>query len=104
MQGRGGGEGEVLGLGGDAEREGLLLKQGGLESNFGVTGESVTGSEGDWAGGQELAPKEAGGSGELSVTGTGGEVSGGGGLSCIDTAPASAASSGEAWGNSGGVL
>lgn len=116
VQGRGGEEGEILGLGGDGEREGLLLMQGGLESNFGVMGESVTGSEGDvfvgllidwstpdWAGGQESAPKEAGGSSEPSVTGTGGEVSGGG-LSCIDTAPASAASSGEAWGDSGGML
>lgn len=114
VQGRGG---EILGLGGDGEREGLLLMQGGLESNFGVMGESVTGREGecfvglhidwsmsDWVGGQELAPKEAGGSVELSVTGTGGGVSGGGGLSCIDTALASAASSGEAWGDSGGML
>lgn len=79
--------------------EGLLLIQGGAESNFGVMGESVTGSKGecvvgpggDWStldsvGGQELAD----GSMERSVPGTGGGVGGGGGLSCIDRAPGSA--------------
>lgn len=47
VQGRGGGEGETLGLGGVGEREGLLFIQGGAESSFGAMGESVTGSKGE---------------------------------------------------------
>lgn len=47
VQGRGGGEGETIGLGGVGEREGLLLKQGGAESNFGVMGECGVGPGGD---------------------------------------------------------
>lgn len=47
VQGRGDEEGEMVGLGGVGEREALLLLQGGLESTFGRTGESVAGCEGE---------------------------------------------------------
>lgn len=117
VQGRGGGEGETLGLGGVGERGGLLLIQGGAGSNSGVMGESVTGSKGecgagaggagstlDSVGGQELAD----GSMERSAPGTGGGVGGGRGLSCIDRAPGSAKlalrSSCEDWGDSREML
>lgn len=105
VQGRGDEEGEILGLGGVGELGAcLLLMQGGLESNFRVMGESVTGSKegclveglgiegsiSDSVGGQELTLKEAEDSIEMSVTGTGGGVTGGRRLSCIDGASGSA--------------
>lgn len=104
VQGRGDEEGEILGLGAVGELEGLLLTQGGLESDFGVMGESVTGSKGerlvaglgiegsilDSMGGQELTLKEAEDSVVVSVTGTGAGVNGRGHLSCIDGASGSA--------------
>lgn len=72
------------------ELEGLLLTQGGLESDFGVMWESVTGSKRECVVGQELTLKEAEDSVEMSVTGSGGGVNGGGRESCIDGTSGSA--------------
>lgn len=98
--GTGDGEGHISGLGGLEGLEGLLLAKGGLESDLGVMGESVTrgkgrclggglgmeGSKLDSVGGQELTFKD---SADVSSTGTGGGVNGGGRLSCIDGASGS---------------
>lgn len=103
VEGRGDEEGEIFGLGGVEELEGVLLTRGGLESDFRLMGESVTGSKGqclveglgieasifDSVGGQELTLKEAGDSVVMSVTGAGG-VNGGGHACCIDGASGSA--------------
>lgn len=101
---------------------GLLLAQGGLESDSRVMEVSATGSEGkclveglgregsilDSVGGQELTLRQAGESVEMSLTGAGGGVNDGGHLSCIDGVTGSAkmarASSREGWGDSGGML
>lgn len=104
VQGRGEEEeGDILGLWGVGELEGLLLTQGGLESDSRLMEESVTGSKGkclvglgregsmlDCVGGQELTLRRAGDSVEMSLTGAGGGVNDGGHLSCIDGVTGSA--------------
>lgn len=102
--GTGDGEGDISGLGGLGGLEGLLLAKGGLESDLGVMGESVTGGKGrclggglgmegsrlDSVGGQELTLKDSADVSVTGGTGTGGGVNGGGQLSCIDGASGSA--------------
>lgn len=121
VQGRGEERGEIFGLGRVGDLEGLLLPRGRFESDFGEIGESVTRGTGEYlvglgkdgsildsVGGQELTFKEAEVSVELSVTGTGGGVNGGGRLSCIDGASGSAkvarVSARLSWGDSGEML
>lgn len=71
-------------------------------------GLGMEGSISDSVGGQELRFKEAEDSVEVSITGAGGGVNGGGHLSCIDGASGSAklawVSSGQGWGDSGEML